>query len=182
MKKLFLKHFVPFVAVIALICGLCSFGVTYAYLTAGDRTENIFTVGETEGESFEEFPQPSPSPGETSKKEVSVLNTGNLPAFVRVRLVFSDEISRLLTDIEGLDNGLWSYDTETDFYYYSGGVINPGEQTPDLMTGVTFKLEGGVYTYDDLTNFDLSVYSELIQHYDHEGDCSDTEYIDVWSR
>lgn len=168
------------VLTVLLFSGL-SYGITRAYLTATDQAENILTVGETVGKTEEEFPDPSPEPGETSKKQAAIRNTGNLPAFVRVKLIYSDSMAQALTAVTGIDSSVWKYDPETDYYYYTK-LVAPGEATADFMEGVTFLTESGDYAYEDLTEFDLSIYAELYQHYDHEGACTGTEYRDSWNR
>ena len=166
---------------IALIFSFLSYGVTRAYLTAADSARNVFTIGETEGKTEEDFPDPDPSPGETSKKQAAIRNTGNLSAFVRVKLIYSDGIAEALTEITGIDRSVWVYDPVTDYYYYTA-LIAPGEATADFMEGVTFLTGDSGYTYEELTEFDLTIYAELYQHYDHEGTCSNTEYRDIWNK
>lgn len=168
------------VVLIALLFSL-SYGVTKAYLTASDSVMNTFSIGETEGEIEEEFPDPQPEPGVTLKKQAKIRNTGNLPAFVRVKLVYSDGIAEALTGITGIDSSVWKYDPVTDYYYYTN-LVAPGEATADFMTGVTFLTTNGDYVYENLSEFDLTIYAEMYQHIDHIGSCTESEYREIWNR
>ena len=180
-KNLKIPIFLTFAAVLIVLLFSLSYGVTKAYLTASDSTQNTFSVGETDGEIEEEFPDPDPKPGETRKKQVKILNTGNLPAFVRVKLVYSDGIAEALTEITGIDDRAWIYDPVTDYYYYTKLVV-PGEATADFMTGVTFLTTNGDYVYENLSEFDLTIYAEMYQHIDHIGSCTESEYREIWNR
>lgn len=67
-------------------------GVTIAYLTAGRRLVNKFTVGENTIKVVEEFEPPKKLDKglNTFTKKVQVENTGTTDAFVRVYAAFSD--------------------------------------------------------------------------------------------
>lgn len=180
MMKRITKQF-PFVLTALFLVAICGIGSTLAYLTSSDTVVNKFPVGNVESNIEEVFPEPSPSPGATAQKEVKVTNTGNLPSFVRVRLMFSHSKADELTDFVGLDETLWTYDKTSQFYYYKY-VVAPGESTENLITGITFLSSSENYSYSDLEDFDLTVYAELFQHYDHEGSCAEDEYLTVWER
>lgn len=180
MKKRITKHF-PFILTALFLVVICGIGSTLSYLTASDTTVNQFPVGNAESEIQEDFPAPTVEPGQTSKKEVKVTNTGNLPSFVRVRLKLSSPEAQELAVLEGIDETLWTYDGTSDFYYYKK-IVNPGESTDNLITGVTFLAESENYKFSSLEDFNLTVYAELFQHYDHEGSCAEDEYLTTWER
>ena len=170
------KHFI-LAALVAILALSALIGTTSAYIVVSDSVTNTLSAGETKDEIIEQFPETEVSEGveATLVKEVAVENTGNLPAHVRVRLVFSDTgiTDKITLVFENTE--LWSYDEATDFYYYKE-VVASGESTELLISGVVASAE--LASGED---FAISVYSELTHHESHDGECSDTEYVDVWS-
>jgi hypothetical protein len=164
--------------IIVMICiGICVSvcGVTYAYLLVGDKATNTLYTGETVGEIVEEYPTDVvPASGKTVKKEVKVTNTGNLPSFVRLRIVYSDNYHKNKVSLVRENEELWVYDEATDFYYYKN-LILPGETTELFMTGVAVpQMASG-------TEFEITVYTELTHHIDHQESCSQNEFREIWS-
>ncbi len=164
---------------------LCSFNIksnnTHAYLTATDSALNEFTAGEVDCGISEIFPTPVVKPDSTAEKNVKIKNTGNLPAYVRVRVVYSDSIAEELSEIRLENIERWEYDAQSDFFYYTE-IVHPGESTAALMSGISFLSSGESVDFEVLGDFQISIYAELMQHFDHEGACEKTEYVKVWNR
>ena len=176
MKKILTEKTVltalTFILAATLLIGIC--GVTYAYLIVGSAASNVLTAGEDKGEIIEAFPTSEITNDNTGAvKEVRVQNTGNLPSFVRLRVVYASSDIEAATTLEYENTDLWIYDEKTDFYYYKD-LVMPGEYTEMFISKVCTELEDG-------TEFDVTVYAELINHKDHDESCKAAEYIDIWS-
>ena len=130
------KHFAGLLA-LALIL-VCTVGGTVAYLvTHTDPVVNTFTPGKVSCQVEEKFE------GNNVKTEAVVKNTGNVPAYIRVAVVANTidgegNITGMAT-LEGwLNTAKW---TEVDGFYYYKDVVQPGEETANLLkTGIN--LEG----------------------------------------
>ncbi len=118
-----------------------------------------------------------------TEKVVTVKNEGTADQFVRVYLDFSDsrirDKSRILYS-ENQQEGVtwdafladlpegWAYVAETDptdgallgGYFYYTKALKPGETTPPLIQGVKTAQETNT---DNITDFDIVVYSESVQ-------------------
>ena len=160
-----------------------SVSTVFAYLTDTDKKENHFIAGETEIEIRESFAPPAtPDPGDTVTKNVRITNTGNLDCFVRARLLFADSVFEQITEpfeigdkwVEG-DNG----------YYYYTLMLHPGETTEALIENVRIRsafADGTPVGAEDIAKIDseLIVYSEAVEHPQHEGTFGSEEYLNVW--
>ena len=122
---------------------------TIAYFNTADTARNVITSGnikialnETDatGAPFEDAVDVMP--GQTVDKIVTVQNTGNNPAYIRVSVTKAIELAagtsgkpdtRLLT--LDFDTTHW---TLQDGYYYYSEALEPGQTTAPLFTGVTF--------------------------------------------
>ena len=95
-------------------------------------------------------------------KTVSVTNTSNYDAFVRVKAVYSKNFSAAITD-EAKENG-WS---EKDGYFYYAPVLAAGESTPDL------KIQISVVDNSIADSFNVVIIEEATRViYDSEGNTS----------
>jgi hypothetical protein len=139
-----------------VVVGFLSSMVALGYLTAGDSAVNEFEAGETECYIKEDFPEPSVTPDGFVKKEIIVVNSGNLPAFARLRIVFSDDKVRENLSLAGVDEKNWTYDARSDFYYYQGQLA--AGETVKFMDGIRFDLAEDDCKTED---FQVSVYVEL---------------------
>ena len=129
----------------------------------------------------EVFEEPTYVQTQTAKV-VTVKNEGTADQFVRVYLDFSDsrirDKSRILYSenqqegvtwdafLANLPEG-WAYVAETDSdgallggYFYYTKALKPGETTPPLIQGVKTAQETNT---DNITDFDIVVYSESVQ-------------------
>lgn len=138
----------PVLLIFCIILGvLLVVGSTFAWFTASDTRTNPFRAKDYvfDFKVTEEFTPPTEvEPGDTITKEVAVTNTGDLPGFVRVlvhteivaadgTLLPSDSSAVSFEDIADTDD--WRYGE--DGYWYYLHVVEPGEKTPNIFTGVT---------------------------------------------
>ena len=127
---------------------------TIAYFTAEDIASNVITAGNIDL-SLKETALPENSgdpvpfedvigvmPGTQVSKIVEVENTGDHPAYVRIRLIkevtlAEGENGEVDLSLMGLDFNTEKW-TEKDGYYYYGTALNAGEITEPLFTTVSF--------------------------------------------
>ena len=132
------KHFAGLLALVLIL--VCTVGGTVAYLvTHTDPVVNTFTPGEVSCQVEEEFKDK-----DTVKTKAVVKNTGNVPAYIRVAVV-ANTIDKQgnITGMETLEGWLntakW---TEVDGFYYYKDVVQPGEETANLLTAAGIDLTG----------------------------------------
>ena len=136
-------------ALIAACLSVAAYGTT-AYFTAQDTVANTITAGNiaiTLVDSASSREEILVMPGTETAKTVAVENTGDHPAYIRIRL--NKEI-RTAEDVEGetdpnvidLDINTESW-TEKDGYYYYNTALQAGETTAPLFTKVCFSREMG---------------------------------------
>lgn len=142
--------------ILALLSVFCVAGIA-AYFIGGDTRHNMFTAGFNDVEITEEFPDPEPSPGEEIKKVVQFANTGDVPCYVRARLVFSNDQAE---DISFLDLNREQWAEEEDGYFYYQKILPVKEQTEPLMTAVRVSEDAQI---GELEDWDLYVYVETAQ-------------------
>ena len=146
-----------------------SVGTTYAWLIARDPEVNTFFMGEDNITVVETFTPPtSLFPNQTIPKNPRIQNTGNLPTFVRARIVFSSAEAKALCNELIIGSSDWEYVAADDYYYYKK-LLMPGQFTPYLFENVVIR---GNKTAEEMIDFDIIVYSESRIHLDHDsGDC-----------
>ncbi|MEO1768823.1 MULTISPECIES: hypothetical protein [Enterococcus] len=140
--------------VIAFSCLLLLIGgsyLVYAAMTATDREENDFRVGQVETKIIEDFEFRTEIPKDVSiKKEVSIKNTGTINQFIRVMVspqvqaeiagdiqnkqilplkIGTDLILEEMTASDWLDGG-------DGYYYYIKEAVKPGKETSELFKKV----------------------------------------------
>lgn len=147
----------PAAAAVALIATL-AVGGTLAWLSAYTQpVKNTFVMGTVPPQVTESFDH-------QVKKDVAVTNTGNIPAYIRVALVFTWQegegenakvVGTPVNPAEDL-NIVWGDGTGTgtaeapgngwikigDYYYYTQPVA-AGETTPNLIDSATVEAENG---------------------------------------
>lgn len=125
------KHFAGLLALVLIL--VCTVGGTVAYLvTHTDPVVNTFTPGEVSCQVEEEFNEDN-----TVKTKAVVKNTGNVPAYIRVAVVANTiDAQRNITGMATLEGWLntakWTTKSDDGFYYYKG-VVQPGEETANLL-------------------------------------------------
>jgi len=140
-----------------------SFGGTYALLAARDEKPNEFVVAQDEIGITEVFEPPEVlTPGTEFRKEPTILNTGNVTNFVRVRVAFSNE--QALDILEPLEYDTVNWELRGDYYYYIY-ALQPGENTTALFNRVKvaeYRISNPLEALEmsDMLDFDILIYAE----------------------
>lgn len=155
----FLLVIVCCLAVIGVV--FSGIGVTLALMKSSEQRTNDFSIGDLRTELVEDFTPPTLTELDKSyKKEVSVKNTGETGAFVRVmvlpqilskadnqgnQLLLPSTIAKEL--ILDLDLAKWA-DGEDGYYYYLD-ILAPKEATSHLFTTVTLASSAMTDAYEE---------------------------------
>lgn len=141
--------------------------------TVSNKVVNKLTVPHLKGDIKEYFDEDTPvGTNINSKKEVAIINSGNINLFVRVLVIAEIEnsegiqlpanIRKTLSSGEttgqiellGFDKDSW-LDGEDDYFYYSKKLV-PNETSKPLFTGI--RINGSVLTKDTNPANDAEVY------------------------
>lgn len=161
-----IKPFLIAFCVCILACAAVSGSLAWL-ISAPGPVVNEFTPGVVTIQVDEKFDG-------STKSDVRIKNTGNVPAYIRVALVpawVDDEgnIAAKPASLEQLDNDCniaWGEDGNgyeadwfigSDGFYYCKTFINPGESTPILIKSCTVK--DGEHEYD----FELQIIASAVQ-------------------
>lgn len=161
-----IKPFLIAFCVCILACAAVSGSLAWLISTP-EQVVNSFTPGVVTIQVDETF-------NGTTKQNVRIKNTGNVPAYIRVALVpawVDDEgnIAAKPASLEQLDNDCniaWGKDGNgyendwfigSDGFYYCKTVIEPDESTPILIKSCTVKGEGHEY------DFELQIIASAVQ-------------------
>lgn len=157
-----IKPFLIAFCVCILACAAVSGSLAWLTSTPGPVV-NEFTPGEVTIQVDETF-------NGTTKQNVRIKNTGNVPAYIRVALVpaWVDDEGNIAAkpaslelnddcDITWGDNFNQFWFEGTDGFYYCKTVIEPDESTPILIKSCTVKGEGHEY------DFELQVIASAVQ-------------------
>ena len=175
---------------IAIVCLLLLVGggyLVYAAMTATDRLENDFRIGQVETELVEEnFIEPTEiTANQTVDKKVTIKNNGTINQFVRVMVlpevraaVAGDPSNKQVLplvqgtdlELEGLDTDKWK-DGGDGYYYYVKEAVQPGKSTDSLFDSI--KLSNSLSSQYNGAEFSLSLKVETIN-------CNDTAYRQAW--
>lgn len=155
------KPFLIAFCVCILACAAVSGSLAWLISTP-EPVVNEFTPGEVTIQVDETFDDEH-----TTKQNVSIKNTGNVPAYIRVALVpaWVDDEGNIAAKHASLDdcnitlgddfNQFWF--EGTDGFYYCKTFINPDKSTPILIKSCTVK--GEEHEYD----FELQVIASAVQ-------------------
>ena len=181
----------PFYMVVILTCLLFLIGggyLVYAAMTARDRKENDFRIGQVETKIFEEnFDEDMVEirRNVSVPKEVRIENTGTIKQFVRVMvlpevrksIVGNDQDEQFLplsigagADMELEQMGAGWIDGGDGYYYYTNS-IDPGGRTTYLFRSV--KLSNQLAARYDEATFNILLKVESIN-------CAEFVYRDAW--
>lgn len=147
---------------VLLLAGAVTSGI-YAYLSAKDSRVNRLTFGQNVIETEEEFPTPDPRPGDSIEKKVRVKNTGDVPCFVRTRILFSNGDAEGVSTLE-LNTTDWTEGQEDGYHYYKH-ILPVGKSSADLLTAVKIADSARL---EELKDFQIIVYSESVQSEGYE--------------
>lgn len=179
-------------ALYAALCVCLLGGTVMAFLSANKSATNQATTGLNTIELVQtgSFPaMPVNGAAASGDASVSVKNNGDLPCYVRLKVVVSnDDLAKKVT-LSNLDSINWntsfidaggydtgdnsSYDDGNNLYgyYYFENPIAAGESTTALFDGVS--IAAGTDDVETL-NYGISVYAESVQ----EGDSA--TWKDAW--
>lgn len=163
------KRLISLIVVLALVAALIP--AVYAYMIHKSQTvANNFIPGKVTCDIDEKMV-------DSIKTEIKVKNTGNVDAYIRVRLVFHWEDSKgypvarnMVPETVNCNDG-WLEDEDEYTYYYIDRVA-PGESTPNLlevpftMDAVKELVSGVNYYYYPV----MEVLAEAIQADGKDGD------------
>ena len=157
-----IKPFLIAFCVCILACAAVSGSLAWLISTPGPVV-NEFIPGEVTIQVDEKFDG-------SSKSDVRIKNTGNVPAYIRVALVpaWADDEGNVAAKPASLDNCniTWGnngngYEDDwfigSDGFYYCKTVIEPGKSTPILIKSCTVK--DGEHKYD----FELQIIASAVQ-------------------
>lgn len=175
--------------VLAFSCFLLLIGggyLVYAAMTATDREENDFRVGQVDTRIEEDFEVRTEMPTDFSvKKEVSIKNNGTINQFVRVMVspqvqaeiagdvqnkqilplkIGTDLILEEMITADWLDGG-------DGYYYYIKEAVKPGQETSELFKKV--KLSDQLRDRYHDAKLVIVVKAEAIN-------CAEFAYRDAW--
>lgn len=176
--------------VIAFLCFLLLIGgsyIVYAAMTATDREENDFQIGQVEtridevfNEELTEIPKDTPI-----QKEVRIKNTGTIKQFVRVMvlpevrisIVGDDQNEQVLPleigtdlELEGMVTADWLNGGD-GYYYYIKEAVDPDQFTSYLFE--TVKLSDQLSDRYDKAKLSITLKAETIN-------CAKFAYRDAW--
>lgn len=178
----------PFYLVAIVGCLLLLIGggyFVYAAMTAQDRKENDFQVGQVETQLLEDFDGITEIElGESIEKEVLIKNTGTIKQFVRVMVlpevrapVDGDTIQQVLPLIigrdlflEGMVTADW-VDGGDGYYYYIKGAVDPKDSTSRLFESI--RLSDSLADQYNQTDFSIYLKVETVN-------CAEFAYRDAW--
>lgn len=167
-----MKRKLILLCLVAALLSVASVG-TYAYYTQAATATNVVTTGGVDIELHETTAEgrPYPSepvtimPGDVVGKVVTVENTGEHPAYLRIKLTPGVN-DRMLTaaDCIRLDINEENW-TQSGGYYYYNAVLMPGSTTEPLFTQVTFIGEKVTNAYlGKMFSLDVAVFAVQSEH------------------
>ncbi len=151
-----MKRTSMFLGMLAFIFIVCS-GMQGSYACFLDKDErvNLFSLGSDDVEVLEEFPENTVYSNEVVTKGVCFQNTGSVPCYIRAKYYFST--LEAMENMEVLlESPLWKYAEDGYFYYQQ--VLQPGEKTEKLMSGVQCAAERTMKK-----PFDMHIFTETVQ-------------------
>jgi len=141
-----LRRQYPLMLVMAIVVALVNLlGTTFAWFVQADNVKNILASKEIKFSHriLEDFEKPDlVDPGQTVEKAVRAENNGTQAGFVRL-LVLTEIVSQNGIPLPA-DSSVITYNDvnptewiKVDGWWYYLGVLEPGDVTPDLFSGVT---------------------------------------------
>ena len=136
-------------AIVALV--IVVVGVTFALFFSSATRDNLFNVGNYNVVMNETITSPSNwMPGEQIAKTITATNNGNIQAAFRVKVTESwkdasnNDITSSVPDgtvtIDFINKHDWVYNADDGYYYYKW-IIEPGDTTSSIISGVTLNAD-----------------------------------------
>ncbi|MCQ2512502.1 MAG: hypothetical protein MJ092_03850 [Lachnospiraceae bacterium] len=164
------------ISLIVICLSLLAFG-TVAYFTTEDTAVNVITASNIKidlqesmlSDSGELVPfedQLDVMPGAKVSKIMQVANTGDQPAYIRVKLekeICLQDSSRVDGSILQLDinTAFW---TEMDGFYYYNAALDPEETTEPLFHTVTFPTDMGNEYQNSVATISVTAQGTQVAH------------------
>lgn len=127
-----MKKRLKIICVLLVINLLVSMPYIIAYMVRQNRVSNEVVPAQISCKVNETFT-------DNTKTDISVMNTGNYPAYIRVKLIsyWQDSkgniVGRSSPSVKPtIDTANWLYDNVNDIYYYKN-VVAVGGETKDLL-------------------------------------------------
>ena len=142
-------------------------GTTYALFFSNTSIANLFSVGNFNVVTTETFTSPASwQPGQEIPKSITATNNGDIQAAFRVKYTESwvdsnnNPISNVPANavtINFINTRDWTYNS-TDGYYYYNWIIEPGDTTKSLISGITLNqsLTGNASCLEDGNTYNCS--------------------------
>ena len=169
--------FIPKLVLCGVLSGIGTFGavkVTSAFLSSSEEHPNAVSFANNEMDITETFDKTTETDDGTTvyKKAVSAMNTGNIPVYVRMKILFSDPFAESLSEItngsgtfaaselaSNLPDG-WTVGTgKLEGYYYYTKAIAPSESTGNIIDQVKTTFSAADEKYD----YEIYVRSDSVQ-------------------
>lgn len=164
-----MKRKIIIIAAIVACVSLLAMG-SLAYFTAEDQAENHITAGNLDievveiGENGLPFvDQEGVMPGDVIAKEVTILNTGDNDAWIRVKVTIACTVNGVELPLDGitLDYNTTDWTLDEDGFYYYNNPVEGGDSTTALFNTVTFSTAlGNEYQNAQLT---INVEADAVQ-------------------
>lgn len=171
------KRLISLIVVLILVAALIP--TVYAYMIHKSQTvANNFVPGKVTCDIEEAF-------NGTTKSSIKVKNTGNVDAYIRVRLVFHWEDSKGYPVARDMNpatvhcNDKWLEDEDEYTYYYIDRVA-PGESTPNLLE-VPFTMDAVKEPVNGVDYYYYPVMEVLAEAIQADGKIGDNPAVtDAW--
>jgi len=149
MRKRFKSKKSLFAAITAIVVVLV--GATYALFFSSTIRDNLFSIGNYNVVMNETITSPEVwNPGEKINKTIYATNNGNIQAAFRVKVTESwkDASDNDITSsvpsgtvtIDFINKHDWVYNADDGYYYYKW-IIEPGDTTSSIISGVTLNAD-----------------------------------------
>lgn len=166
-----LKQHLPLCLVMLCACCLLGYGaynVSMAYLQSKDSATNRFTVGDnTSSVTNGKMGAETINANSVVSEKVEVTNTGDVPCYVRVRILPGCNVYNYTSNTDNSLTGSsnWYHvQSNIENYYYYKKVLQPGEKTSALTVSATASRDMNALNEADS---DFIVYEETIQSEGH---------------
>ncbi len=169
------------IGVIACIMlSILAIGGTIAWLTDQEQVTNVVTVGNVNIEIIEDWDEKDGRnivPGVDVTKVATVKNNGANPAYIRAKVILSNEYFNEYVDIDfNIAGPDYKWFKDGDYYYYTK-IVPPGEITEALFSKFVLSETYIEPPIGGQPGFNIDVYAEAIQSQGFEpSDTSSVEF------
>lgn len=172
------KKFIALAALLVILTGVAT--GTLAYFTTKNVAHNVVKSDHIDIELVEIFDKDAAGslmPGQTIQKVVKVKNNHTEPAWVRVKVEFTQDSKQLPWDQLVIDWNEEDWQQVGDYYYYLHPLMSKNEETKPLFNSVKLKEDTG-NAYQN-AKIELAVTAEGIQQANNTLDAGES-ITSVW--